>query len=331
MKVRLLHVIPILVLLSGSVCAQGGIIRGKVRLPSGATLTGVIVELWRSTGLENQVVTTRDGDFEFANLPQASYEVVVKHQGYYPAMERAEFFYDRNSIPRVEVIRIEINLKPLESTTNERAGSTFVQDIPPAAKAAYEQGIAKLREGQPIEGVALLREATSIFEDYFDAHVALGARLLDEKKLDEALGELEKARLINDRDSRVYQLFGVLMAGQQKFALAEWAFRAAIDRDPLALQSIYNHGVVLIELSRTEQDTKKKQLQLTEAEKEFTRTLEMTRDKYYPAFLQRARIHEMRDNKKAAARDLESYLKLNPNSPRATEIREKIARLTQGH
>jgi tetratricopeptide (TPR) repeat protein len=328
MKARLLHVLVILLVSTGSVCAQGGIIRGKVRLPSGATLTGVIVELWRSTGLENQVVTTRDGDFEFANLPQASYEVVVKHQGYYPAMERAEFFYDRNSIPRVEVIRVEINLRPLESTTNEKAGSTFVQEIPPAARAAYDQGIAKLREGQPVEAVALLREATSIFAEYFDAHVALGARLLDEKKYEEALGELEKARLVNDRDAKVYQLFGVLMAAQQKYALAEWAFRAAIDRDPLSLQSIYNHGVVLIELSRTEPDAKKKQLQLNDAEKDLNRALEMTRERYYPAYLQRSRIHEMRDNRKAAARDLETYLKLNPNSPRATEIRAKIERLT---
>jgi Tfp pilus assembly protein PilF len=329
MKVRILHVLLLLPLLTGSVCAQGGIIRGKVRLPSGATLTGVIVELWRSTGLENQVVTTRDGDFEFVNLPQASYEVVVKHQGYYPAFERAEFFYDRNSAPRAEVIRVEINLKPLESTTNEKAGSTFVQDIPPAAKAAYDQAITKLREGQAVEGVALLREATSIFADYFDAHVALGARLLDERKPDEALGELEKARLINDRDARVYQLFGVLMAGQQKYATAEWAFRAAIDRDPLAVPSIFNHGMVLIELSRSETDAKKKQVQLSLAEKDLNRALELTHDRYYPAYLQRSRIHEMRENKKAAVRDLEAYLKLNPASPKATEIREKIARLSQ--
>jgi hypothetical protein len=73
------------------------------------------------------------------------------------------------------------------------------------------------------------------------------------------LGELEKARLINDRDARVYQMFGVLMAGQRKYALAEWAFRAAIDRDPNGVQSLFNHALALVELNRDEPDAKRKQ------------------------------------------------------------------------
>jgi hypothetical protein len=87
------------------------------------------------------------------------------------------------------MIRVEINLKPLEGkAANERAGSTFVQEIPPAAKTAYDNGMTKLRSGQPIEGVALLREATSIFPQYFDAHMALGMRMLEEKERRRSFG-----------------------------------------------------------------------------------------------------------------------------------------------
>jgi regulator of sirC expression with transglutaminase-like and TPR domain len=64
-----------------------------------------------------------------------------------------------------------------------------------------------------------------------------------------------------------------------------------------------------------------------EAERDLNRTLELTNEKYYPAFLQRARIHELRENKKAAIRDLEAYLKLNPTSNKAAEIRADIERL----
>ncbi|MEP7271887.1 MAG: carboxypeptidase regulatory-like domain-containing protein [Acidobacteriota bacterium] len=317
-----------LLLFTGSVFAQSGTISGKVRDAGGATLTGVIVALWRANGLEAQSVTARDGDFEFSGLEPASYELIIKHPGYEPATERVEFRYFERSNVRMEIIRVEINLKPARGE-NTRPGTNFVQDVPPAARSAFENGVARIKEGKPIEGVALLHEAISVFPNYFNAHFALAGQLSREGKASDALAELELARLINDRDARVYHLFGVLMTGQSKYATAEWAFRAAIDRDPTGAQSHLSRAIVLLELAKLEKDQAEVKKRLTEAEGDLARVIELTGDKLPAAYLHRARIHEMRGHGKAAAADLETYLKRNPNDKNALALREAIVRLNR--
>src|SRR5215207_1642438 len=110
----MIRIILLLIALTGSAFAQTGVIRGKVRVSTGATLTGVIVELWRSGSLAGTTVTSRDGDFEFSNLSIANYEVIVKHQGYQPAAQRVEFYFERGGAP-LEVQTIELMLSPLAS------------------------------------------------------------------------------------------------------------------------------------------------------------------------------------------------------------------------
>ncbi len=330
MRRRCFEVAFLVVLLAGSAFAQQGVIRGKIRLPSGSTINGVIVELWRSAGLEAHTVSNRDGDFEFAGLIPSSYEVVVKHEGYQQVSERVEFRYERSN-SRSEVLSVEINLKANVSSTGvgARPGTTFVQEVPPAARTAFENGIARLKEGKASEGTALLRQATTVFPAYFSAHLALAGELVKEGNQSEALKELEEARLINDRDSRVYQLFGIIMGAQKKYATAEWAFRAAISRDPTDAQSFFSRAIVLIELVRVEPEPKRQDERLAEAERDLSRTIELSGERFPPAYLHRARVLEIRNDRKAAARDLLTYLKLNPDDKNAPAIRAAIEKLDQ--
>ena len=330
MRRHCLEVAILVVLLAGQAFAQQGVIRGKIRLPTGLTINGVIVELWRSAGLEAHTVSNRDGDFEFAGLIPSSYEIVVKHEGYQPVSERAEFRYERSN-SRSEVLTIEINLKANVPApgAGARPGTTFAQDVPPAARTAFENGVARLKEGKASEGTALLRQATTIFPAYFSAHLALAGQLVKEGNSSEAMAELEQARLVNDRDSRVYQLFGIIMGAQRKYATAEWAFRAAISRDPTDAQSFFSRAIVLIELVKTEPEPKRQDERLAEAERDLSRTIELSGERFPPAYLHRARVLEIRNDKKGAARDLMTYLKLNPADKNAPAIRAAIAKLEQ--
>jgi len=319
----------LLVGIAVSARAQNGIIKGKVRVPSGATLTGVIVELWRVGGMEGQTVTTRDGDFEFANLTPASYEIVIKQQGYQALSERAEFHASRNS-GRIEILTVDITLKPDSREAPLPAGpaTTFVQNIPPPAQKAYNEAVQKLKDSKPIEGIALLQEAIALFPDYFSAHYALAGELARQRKIDEALAELEQARRINDRSAEVYHLFGMLMGQQKKYSIAEYAFRQAIDRNPLGTASYVSHAVVLIELVKTDKESLKDPKWLDTAENDLNRAIELSKEKMASAFLHRAQVRELKQDKKGAVLDLERYLKLNPDTPNQTTIREAITRLS---
>src|SRR5262249_33115281 len=132
----------------------------------------------------------------------------------------------------MQILRVEIILRPKAETALPLPATLFAQDVPKAARAAYEKAVLRLREGKPGEAIEPLRMAIAEFADYFDAHFALGQELFREGHDNEALEALERARQINDRQDAVYHLFGLIMFKQQKYTLAQRAFREATALKP---------------------------------------------------------------------------------------------------
>jgi Tfp pilus assembly protein PilF len=312
--------------LTCSALAQQGAIHGKVRNQSGATLNGVIVELWQSGSNLSQTVTNTEGDFYFSSLVPAVYEIVITHQGYQRVSERAVFRLPGNMNQR-EVVEVEIRLMPLErENPGTPPGTSFAQEVPPAAREAFEKGMASLKEGRSAVGIAALEEAVRIFPDYFNAHFALGTEYSRLNRLDEAVRSLERARAINDRDGRVWQMFGIMMAQREKFTIAEYAFRQAGERDPASAQVRFSRGLTLIELGLRAAG-EERQKKFAEAERELNRALELSSRKLSAAWLHLARIHELRGERQQAAKALETYLKSQPDDKNAPAIREAILKL----
>lgn len=329
MPTRVLHLAAALalVLLSATAAhAQSNIIRGKVRTPSGSTLNNAIVELrMGGGGIIGQTVTRNDGDFAFTGLVSGEYEIAVTLAGYEPAVQMTRF----NNPARdgfAEVVSVEVTLRAKAKPATAAPGTNFAQDVPKAARAVYERALAQLREGKADVGIASLREAIGIFNEYFDAHFALGLALYRAGKYDDALQPLERARQINDRASPVYHLFGLVMVKQKKFAVAEYAFREAIRLNPSDAESRMYRGLVLVEFAARNSDDKRRMSDLAEAERELNRALELD-GKLGAAYLQRALLRKRRGDREGAARDLESYLSIVPNDKNAAAIREEITKL----
>ena len=317
-----------LVLLSGlTASAQSSMIRGKVRTSDGTTINNAIVELRvGGGGMIAQTVTRNDGDFAFSNLASGEYEVAVTLAGYEPAVQMARFSQNER-MNFSETLNIEVTIRPKANTALAPPGTHFAQDVPKPAREAYDKGMAKLREGKSDEGIALLREATTNFNDYFDAHFAIGKELYRAGKYGDALESLERARQINDRQDTVYYLFGLVMLKQQKFAIAEYAFREATRLNANNATTRFYHGVALIELSGRTSDAKQSAADLNNAEKELSLAWEMSEKRLNEVYLQRARVYERRGNKEAAVRELESYLKAEPEAKNAAAIRIAITHL----
>ena len=329
MKKRSLFSAPLILLLAAtSAFAQNNVIRGKVRTTGGVTLNNAIVELRTAGGgTISQTATSNEGNFVFAGLVSAEYEVEVNLAGYEPTVQRIRFNHPPSDNFQ-EVLNIEVNLKPRADTSRAAApGVSFAQEVPKVARDAYEKGIEKLREGKSDEGVELLRKATSEFNDYFAAHFALGTELSRIGKDNEALESLERARQINDRDAGVYHLFGMLMAKQQKYAVADYAFREATRLDANNPSSHFYRGLVLIEMAAQGSDRRQQDKYLNEAEEEVNKAWELSNRRMNQVYLQRARIYEKRGEKENAARALERYLKAEPDAKNAAAIREAIAKL----
>ncbi len=304
-------------------------LRGKVRSTSGATLNNAMVELRVAGGyMVAQTFTRTDGDFEFANLRGGDYELEVSLSGYETKVQIARFA----RAPREgfqEVINVEVVLQPHGNTPAGTPGINFVQEVPQAAREAYDKAILKLREGKSDEGIALLHEALATFNDYFQANMALAAELYRTGKCDEAIAPLERARQVNERDGAVYYLFGLVTAKQQKFLVAEFAFREAAKFNANHIGSHYYHALTLIELALRDKEEKDRLANLAEAEQELNRAFEMSNHKLNEVYIQRARIYERRGNKEEAARALEAYLKAEPDAKNADTIRLAIGKLRE--
>ena len=323
--------IPLLFLITSSASAQtinvGNMLRGKVRTAEGVSVNNAMVEL-RSAGgaVIGQTVTRTDGDFTFTGLNAGEYEVVVSSSGYQTTFERAEFT-NMARVPIGEIIHLEIRLRPEPQRTLAPPGSTFAQDIPKPARAAYVKAVAELQKGKSDEGISLLKEAIASYNEYFDAHLTLARELYRVGKDAESLQALENARLINDRDGALYYSFGLLMVRQQKFGAAEYAFGKAVEFSPDNVLARFNHAVALIEVGVRLPGPADKSSHFLAANKELDQAWTLSGKKLNNVMLHRARINESLGRKEEAARILESYLKAEPKAPNAEVIRQNILRL----
>ena len=324
---KLLTVFALVMISGGTAFAQSNQLRGKVRAPNGVTVNNAIVELRvGGSAMIAQTVTRNDGDFAFTGLATGEYEIAVTMAGYEPVVQMARFNHS-GRMDFSEVINMEILIRPKKENVLSAPGTNFAQDVPKPARLAYERAAARLRDGKPEEAVAALREAIANFNDYFDAHFALGKELFREGKDDEALEALERARQINDRQDSVYHMFGLIMLKQGKFAVAEYAFREATRLNGNSAAAHFYHAQALIELAVRSNDERQLNTDLGAADKELDRAWETSEKRLTAVYLQRARIHETRGQKEAAAVDLESYLKAEPEAKNGATIRAAIAKL----
>lgn len=312
---------------SGQTRTDTNTLRGKVRSIDGLTVNNAIVELRLGGGaMISQTVTRNDGDFLFPNLQAGEYEVAVTVAGYEPTVQVARF-NESDRMSFAEVVTIEVLIKPRREPALLAPGTSFAQDVPKPARAAYERAVARLREGKSDEGVAALREAIAGFNDYFDAHFALGKEMFRAGKDGEALEAFERARQINDRQDAVYYMFGLVMMKERKFSVAEYAFREATRLNATSAASHFYHAQSLIELAVRESDQRQRAADFEAADLELNHAWETSNKRLVIVYLQRARIHESRGDREAAARDLESFLKAEPDAKNVAAIREAIGKL----
>lgn len=330
---RALLVVACCLLASAAARAQGHTIRGKVRNAAGANVGRVTVTLEQNGAMVNQTVANNEGDFIFSGLSDNSYTVVINAPDYAPASEHVQFINLTSADQPGETRTIEITLMARGGVRPPRAGLNFVQDVPQAARRAFEAGLKHQQENRPAEAAAAYEEAVRIFPDYFDARFVLANHLIGQNKLDAAIPHLDVARRVNDRDDRVWHSFGIVLVRQSKFAVAARVFAEAARLSPADAQYPLAQGAALIDHAATI-DPKKSQAAaeertaaLAEAEKALDAAARIGRNRLADVHRQRARLYERRGEPGRAADELEQFLKKSPNLKNAPAVREAIKTL----
>jgi Flp pilus assembly protein TadD len=95
------------------------------------------------------------------------------------------------------------------------------------AQAAYERGLADLRDGRPAPGLAAFRESVALEPGNATYENALGLLLLDLKR-PEALEHFQKAIELEPRNAEAHHNLGVALAEAGRWSDAVAAYRKAL-------------------------------------------------------------------------------------------------------
>ena len=278
-----------------------------------------------------ETFTDLSGRFSFPGLARGNYQLTAEGDG--QTFIQTSVYAEVAAFGRGQQLftqDIQLRASPAKGPQGPASVvSAFYQDIPKAAKQAFERGQKLSSEGNAEAALGKLQEAVKIFPAYFEAHLALGNHFLKAGLFDQAIAELDKAREVNPNDERLYQSFGLILLQQKNYPMAIAIFAEASRLNPTnpvnvlmkATAQIHQASVV----DPATQATERKEL-LGKAEVALAEAYRLSGQKLTADHLTLALFYELKDEPGRAADELEEYLRKSPKT-NAQAIQSEIKRL----
>lgn len=290
-------------------------IRGKIFMPSGVLpeqRMRVVLEI-STGGIASEAFSDTVGNFEFRGLPNNTYRVVVPtdNHTYETAVESVEIFGNFTRAFTIQIYLKEKNTGP--TFTKEKILSPAdIQEIPKAAKKAYEQGLKLARDGKAEKAGEKFQEALQVFPDYLHALNKFGEQMAILNKTDLAQDSFERAIAINSRFALPHINLGMLMINQKRYDEAVSALETGVKNDDSYPMGHLNLGLAL--MSKNPPD-------LDRAEKEMMRAVEIGKKDFTYVRKLIFNLNLRRQKYDKAAAQLEAYLKETPEAPDSQDVR----------
>jgi len=295
-------------------------IEGTVYDPERLPVNDLRVELQDELGSMLQSTrTSAGGRFSFTGISSGHFIVKVIPIG-------KNFLEESKDVEIVNLTRfssdvayVEIILRYDRRSTDilpeGPAEAIFVQDIPEDAKKLYESGSDKLKKNQDA-GLSDLEAAIKIFPDYFVALNRLGHEYNARKDYEKAYPYLLRAIDVNRRSFTAYYSLGYAFLQLNQIPAALEAAKAVIVLAPTYSDAYLLYGTLL----RLGGNYK-------EAETSLLKAKSVAKRPNPEVHWQLALLYNRLNRNKDAATELETYLKLYPNSPDKKKVQELIAKL----
>lgn len=200
-------------------------------------------------------------------------------------------------------------------------GLIFAQAVPEAARKAYERGVDLIDNRNDAEaGISSLKEAITLFPDYYLALERLGMEQVRRQQFEPARMNLYKATTVNPKGDSSYYLLGVAQYSLKEYPASIEALRKMLSLAPASPNAPYGHYYMGLALLRNGSPA--------EAELELKKAYE-DGAKRVPTdcHMALAQIYSNSKRYKEAADELEIYLKETPDAKDAERIKGIIGLL----
>jgi tetratricopeptide (TPR) repeat protein len=281
----------------------------------------------------HETFTDLSGRFSFPGLSRGMYQLTADGDGM--TFETTTVYAEISAFGAPQSFTQDIQLRPIRNkpTTQPGVVNVFTQQVPPAAKQAFDAGTKLAEEGKTEAAVENMRKATQIFPEYFDAHLQLGNTFLKQDQFNEAIAELDLARQINPNDERTYQSFGLLLLRQRNYAVAVAIFAEAGRLNPANPLNAVMRATALVHqaanVDASAPSTEDRNYLLSRAELAMAEAARLSDNKVKPDAMTIALFYELKGDPERAAAELESYLRKTPQLKNADAIQAEIKRLRE--
>ena len=284
---------------------------------TGQPVSDVVVRLeGLSGGYLNEVRTDRLGKFRFQNLAPVQYHVVIRHPGYREIQREVNLI-----MTYAEYLQLSL-VPENSSSTPPPVSSKLVLDanVPPQARKEFEKADAVLAAGRKErlqEGIKHLEKAISLYPNFLEAQLKLGAAYMDLQEWDKAEQALRRALEINSKTANAFFALGELYLRQQKLNQADKVLREGLAIEDRSWRGHFNLGRVY--WSRNE---------IAKAGRQVALAIQLNPN-FADAHLLGANILLRANKREDALGEFQEYLRLAPNGEYATEAREAVQKLKQ--
>jgi tetratricopeptide (TPR) repeat protein len=308
-----------------SVFAQGGnIISGQVLGYEREPLYDIYIELLNEYSQAiNRTRTNSAGRYTFAGMGPGRYSVRVLPFG-------TDYEEQTQSVEIVNFVRqgqsgnrrltgfvneqIDFNLRFKKGFNPQTTGAVFVQDVPEAAKKLYQQAVSDLDNKKEKEGLQGLKTAIEAFPKYFVALERLGNEYVRLGYYDAAQYLFSAAVEVNKRSYRSWYGLAYCYHSLGKFQDALFAVQKSLEIYQGSAEAFLLSGILNRHLMKFD-ESKKHLLKAKELSKE---TMPLVY--WYLALLYGNDLKRYKD----AAEELKTFLKLQPNTKDAEQIKKLI-------
>lgn len=292
---------------------------GTVFAPSGRPLERrVRVRLQTMTRGDRVFTTNENGAFAFRGLPTGSYTVMIdKETDYKPFTASVDVRQFRGGPAQVYTLNIRLEFKDREVVKPAVLNAEFA-NVPKKALDHYNTALEQAKQGDRAGAIEQLKLAIAEHPSFTQAFNELGVQYLKLNRLAEADEAFQGALKIDPESFPALINRGIANVMLKRYGEAVPILRNALKKDEQSAVGHYFLGQSLANLGLFEQ-----------AEKELLTALRLGKEEMKEAHRILAIIYSSRGDNKKAAEELETYLKLAPDTQDAEKLREQIKRLRE--
>jgi protein O-GlcNAc transferase len=185
------------------------------------------------------------------------------------------------------------------------------QNIPKAARKAYDQGVKLQKENQSDKALAAFNQAVELYQEYFQALTERANLLMGGGKLTEATADFERALRLNDKYVPALRGLGYCQIQQKQFEAAVSNLERAFVIEPKVPLTLLLLGYANLSLSRYEP-----------AKQCLEEALKLGPESSARAHVYLAEVFAHEQKFKEAADSIRRYLTLKPDAADAADLRK---------